>query len=106
MLVTTTHNVEGKRIVAYKGVIAGEAIMGANVFRDFFAAIRDVVGGRAGAYEKVLRDARENAIGELTDRAAELGCNAVIGVDIDYETLGAKGGMLLVTASGPAVIVE
>ena len=106
MLVTTTHNVEGKRIVAYKGVIAGEAIMGANVFRDFFAAIRDVVGGRAGAYEKVLRDARENAIGELTDRAAELGCNAVIGVDIDYETLGAKGGMLMVTASGTAVIVE
>ncbi len=106
MLITTTHNIEGKRIVAYKGVIAGEAIMGANVFRDFFAAIRDVVGGRAGAYEKVLRDARENAIGELSDRAAELGCNGVVGVDIDYETLGAKGGMLMVTVSGTAVIVE
>ncbi len=106
MLVTTTHTVEGKRVVAYKGLVAGEAIMGANVFRDFFAAIRDVVGGRAGAYEKVLRDARENAVGELTDRAAELGCNAVIGVDIDYETLGAKGGMLMVTASGTAVVIE
>ncbi len=106
MLVTTTNTVEGKRVVAYKGLVAGEAIMGANVFRDFFAAIRDVVGGRAGAYEKVLRDARENAVGELTDRAAELGCNAVIGVDIDYETLGAKGGMLMVTASGTAVVIE
>lgn len=106
MLVTTTNTVEGHRITAYKGLVAGEAIMGANVFRDFFASVRDIVGGRAGAYEKVLNDARQTAIAELTDRAAELGCNAVIGVDIDYETLGAKGGMLMVTASGTAVVIE
>ena len=103
MLVTTTHNVEGRKIIEYKGLVAGEAIMGANVFRDFFASVRDIVGGRSGAYEKVLNDARQVAIAELTDRAAELGCNAVIGVDLDYETLGAKGGMLMVTASGTAV---
>ena len=106
MLVTTTPSVEGHRITAYKGLVAGEAIMGANVFRDFFASVRDIVGGRSGAYEKVLNDARETAVAELVDRAAELGCNAVVGVDIDYETLGAKGGMLMVTASGTAVIVE
>ncbi len=103
MLVTTTHNVEGRKIIEYKGLVAGEAIMGANVFRDFFASVRDIVGGRSGAYEKVLNDARQVAVAELTDRAAELGCNAVIGVDLDYETLGAKGGMLMVTASGTAV---
>ena len=103
MLVTTTHNVEGRQIIEYKGLVAGEAIMGANVFRDFFASVRDIVGGRSGAYEKVLNDARQVAVAELTDRAAELGCNAVIGVDLDYETLGAKGGMLMVTASGTAV---
>ncbi|VAV92805.1 UPF0145 protein YbjQ [hydrothermal vent metagenome] len=103
MLVTTTHNVEGRKIIEYKGLVAGEAIMGANVFRDFLASVRDIVGGRSGAYEKVLNDARQIAIAELTDRAAELGCNAVIGVDLDYETLGAKGGMLMVTASGTAV---
>ena len=103
MLVTTTHNVEGRKIIEYKGLVAGEAIMGANVFRDFLASVRDIVGGRSGAYEKVLNDARQVAVAELTDRAAELGCNAVIGVDLDYETLGAKGGMLMVTASGTAV---
>jgi len=103
MLVTTTHNVEGRKIIEYKGLVAGEAIMGANVFRDFLASVRDIVGGRSGAYEKVLNDARQIAVAELTDRAAELGCNAVIGVDLDYETLGAKGGMLMVTASGTAV---
>ncbi len=103
MLVTTTPNIEGRKIVEYKGLVAGEAIMGANVFRDFLASVRDIVGGRSGAYEKVLNDAREVAVAELTDRAAELGCNAVIGVDLDYETLGAKGGMLMVTASGTAV---
>ncbi len=106
MLVTTTPNVEGRKIVEYKGIVAGEAIMGANVFRDFFASVRDIVGGRSGAYEKVLNDARKIAVAELTDRAQELGCNAVVGVDIDYETLGAKGGMLMVTASGTAVIIS
>ncbi len=105
MLVTTTHNVEGRKIVEYRGIVAGEAIMGANVFRDFFASIRDIVGGRAGSYEKVMSDARETAIAEMTARAAELGGNAVVGVDIDYETVGANDSMLMVTAAGTAVIV-
>jgi uncharacterized protein YbjQ (UPF0145 family) len=106
MLVTTTPNVEGHKIVAYKGLVAGEAIMGANVVRDLFASVRDFVGGRSGAYEKVLNDARETAISELVERAAEVGCNAVIGVDIDYETVGSQASMLMVTASGTAVIIE
>ncbi len=106
MLVTTTHNVEGKRIVEYKGLVAGEAILGANIFRDLFASIRDIVGGRSGSYEKVLNDARKTAIAELTDRAEELGANAVIGVDLDYETVGTNGSMLMVTAAGTAVRIE
>ncbi len=106
MLVTTTHNVEGKRIVAYKGLVAGEAILGANLFRDLFASIRDIVGGRSGSYEKVLSDARATAVSELTDRAAELGANAVVGVDLDYETVGSNGSMLMVTAAGTAVLIE
>lgn len=106
MLISTTNTLQGHNIVAYKGLVAGEAIMGANVFRDFFASVRDIVGGRSGAYEKVLNDARQTAIAELSDRAAELGCNGVVGVDIDYETVGAKGGMLMVTASGTAVVIE
>lgn len=106
MLVTTTNNIEGRRIVAYKGLVAGEAILGANLFRDLFASIRDIVGGRSGAYERVLNDARETAVAELTDKAAALGGNAVIGVDIDYETVGQNGSMLMVTAAGTAVVVE
>lgn len=106
MLVTTTHNVEGKRILDYKGLVAGEAILGANLFRDLFASIRDIVGGRSGSYEKVLNDARETAIGDLMARAAELGANAVIGVDLDYETIGTNGSMLMVTAAGTAVVIE
>lgn len=106
MLVTTTNNIEGRRIVAYKGLVAGEAILGANLFRDLFASIRDIVGGRAGSYERVLNDARETAIAELTDKAAALGCNAVIGIDIDYETVGQNGSMLMVTAAGTAVVIE
>lgn len=106
MLVTTTHNVEGKRIVAYKGLVAGEAILGANLFRDLFASIRDIVGGRSGSYEKVLSDARATAVSELTDRAAELGANAVVGVDLDYETVGSNDSMLMVTAAGTAVLIE
>ena len=102
MLVTTTNTIDGRRISAYKGLVAGEAILGANLF----ASIRDIVGGRAGAYEKVLNDARETAIAEMTDKASALGANAVIGVDIDYETVGQNGSMLMVTAAGTAVVVE
>lgn len=106
MLVTTTHNVEGKRILEYKGLVAGEAILGANLFRDLFASIRDIVGGRSGSYEKVLSDARKTAVSEMTDKAEQLGANAVIGVDIDYETVGTNGSMLMVTAAGTAVRIE
>jgi uncharacterized protein YbjQ (UPF0145 family) len=106
MLVTTTNVIEGRRIVEYKGLVAGEAILGANIFRDLFASIRDIVGGRSGSYEKVLNDARQTAIGEMTDKAAALGANAVIGVDLDYETVGSNGSMLMVTAAGTAVRIE
>ena len=106
MLVTTTHNVEGKRIVEYMGLVAGEAILGANLFRDLFASIRDIVGGRSGSYEKVLNDARKTAVSEMTDKAEQLGANAVICVDIDYETVGTNGSMLMVTAAGTAVRIE
>lgn len=106
MLVTTTQTIDGRRIVDYKGLVAGEAILGANLFRDLFASIRDIVGGRSGAYEKVLNDARETALGEMTDKAARLGANAVIGVDIDYETIGSNGSMLMVSATGTAVKLE
>jgi uncharacterized protein YbjQ (UPF0145 family) len=102
MLVTTTNSVEGRRIVAYHGVVSGEAIFGANVFRDWFASIRDVVGGRSGAYEKVLRS-RDTALREMADEAARLGANAVIGVDLDYGAVGANESMMLVTANGTAV---
>jgi len=103
MLVTTTHHLEGSRIVAYHGIVTGEAILGANIFRDLFAGVRDIIGGRSGAYETELRKAKEIAIAEMTDEAAALGATAVIGVDLDYEVLGADGGMLMVAASGTAV---
>ena len=106
MLVTTTNAIEGRRIIEYKGLVAGEAILGANIFRDIFASIRDIVGGRSGSYEKVLNEARQTAIGELTDKAAALGANAVIGVDLDYEAIGSNGSMLMVTAAGTAVRIE
>ena len=106
MLVTTTNTIEGHKIISYRGLVAGETILGANIFRDLFASIRDIVGGRSGAYEKVLADARQTAIAEFTDQAARLGANAVIGVDIDYETVGKNGSMLMVTAAGTAVKVE
>ena len=106
MTITTTPSVEGRRITAYKGVVTGEAILGANIFRDFFAGIRDIVGGRSAAYEKELRRAREIAMEEMRSAAAELGANAVVGVDLDYETVGQSGGMLMVTISGTAVVVE
>jgi uncharacterized protein YbjQ (UPF0145 family) len=103
MLVTTTPTVEGRRIVAYHGVVSGEAIFGANVFRDFFASIRDVVGGRSGSYERVLRDGRDTALQEMMDEAQRLGANAVVGVQLDYGSMGQNEGMMMVTANGTAV---
>lgn len=103
MLVTTTPSIEGKRIITYYGIVSGETIIGANLFRDFFAGIRDIVGGRAGAYEDVLRKAKETALREMEDQAQRMGANAVVGVDLDYETVGGSGSMLMVTASGTAV---
>ena len=106
MLLTTTNTVEGKRVVDYYGVVSGETIIGANIFRDFFASIRDIVGGRSSSYEQVLREAKATALKELQDEAAALGANAVIGIDLDYETVGGNGSMLMVTASGTAVYLE
>ena len=106
MLVTTTPIIEGKRIIRYYGIVSGETIIGANVFRDFLAGIRDFVGGRSGAYEEVLRQAKDTAIREMEEQAARLGANAVIGVDLDYETVGGSGRMLMVTATGTALTIE
>lgn len=103
MIVTTTPNVDGRKIEAYLGIVAGEAIVGANIFKDLFAGIRDIVGGRSAAYESELRKAREIALQELADNAKQLGANAVVGVDIDYEVVGSGGSMLMVSASGTAV---
>jgi uncharacterized protein YbjQ (UPF0145 family) len=103
MIITTTPSVEGYQIADYKGIVVGEAIMGANVVRDVFASITDIVGGRSGAYESKLQDARETALAELEERAAEKGANAVVGVDLDYEVVG--GSMLMVSASGTAVVI-
>jgi uncharacterized protein YbjQ (UPF0145 family) len=106
MLVTTTSHFEGKRIVKYCGVVAGEAILGANIFKDIFAGIRDLVGGRSATYERELQKARDIAMQELQQRAAELGANAIVGIDLDYEVLCKDNGMLMVSASGTAVVVE
>ncbi|GIK87554.1 MAG: UPF0145 protein [Betaproteobacteria bacterium] len=106
MLVTTTPTIEGRRIARYVGIASGEAIVGANIVRDLFASVRDIVGGRAGAYENVLQSARETALAEMTENARKQGANAVVGVDLDYETLGQGGSMLMVCASGTAVVVE
>ena len=106
MLITTTSTVQGRVIKDYKGLVNGEAILGANVFKDFFAGIRDIVGGRAGAYESELQRAREIALDEMAQHARRLGANAIIGVDVDYETVGEKGSMLMVAASGTAVVIE
>lgn len=107
MLILTTNTIEGKKIVKYFGLVSGEAIMGANIFKDIFAGIRDIVGGRSAAYEKELRSAKEIAVSEMIEQARSLGANAVIGVDLDYETIGGGGGnMLMVSASGTAVQVE
>ncbi|CAM3005775.1 Uncharacterized conserved protein YbjQ, UPF0145 family [Paracoccus aminovorans] len=103
MIVTTTPGIEGRRITAYHGVVAGETIIGANIFRDIFAGIRDIVGGRSGAYESAMASARETALSEMQDRAAAVGGNAVVGVDLDYEVIN---NMLMVSASGTAVTAE
>jgi Uncharacterized conserved protein len=108
MIQSTTPTIEGKRITQYHGVVTGEAILGANIFKDFFAGIRDIIGGRSAAYEKELRKAREIAFAEMETQAQSLGANAVVGIDIDYEniTMGNSGGMLMVTVSGTAVNVQ
>jgi uncharacterized protein YbjQ (UPF0145 family) len=102
MIVTTTPSIEGRAIRDYLGVVTGEAILGANVFRDLFAGIRDVIGGRSGSYEEVLREARDAALSEMETEAKKRGADAIVGVDLDYETVG-QGTMLMVTASGTAV---
>ncbi len=104
MLITTTGNIEGHRIVKYIGLVNGEAIIGANLIKDFFAGVSDIVGGRAGAYEQGLREAKSLAIKEMIEQSERLGGNAVIGVDLDYETV--NGSMLMVSANGTAVIFE
>ena len=108
LLVSTTHAIEGRKITDYKGLVGGDAILGANMFRDFFAGIRDLVGGRSGSYEKVLRKAKQEAIEDMMEQARELGANAVVGVDLDYETIQVQegGSMLMVSASGTAVVLE
>ena len=108
MIIVTPPNLEGQRITKYFGLVTGDAILGANIFRDLFAGIRDIVGGRSAAYEKELRQAKRLAVVEMMDEATELGANAVVGVDLDYETIemGSGGGMLMVSATGTAVVVE
>jgi len=105
MILTTTSGIEGKTITNYYGIVSGEAILGANIFKDFFAGIRDVVGGRSGAYEQSLREAKDMAMKEMIEAAEKLGANAIIGIDLDYETIGSGSGtsMLMVAASGTAV---
>lgn len=106
MLCTTTAVIEGKKITYYKGLVTGEVILGANIFKDFMAGIRDIVGGRSGSYESTLREARQAAINEMMAEATRLGANAIVGIDIDYETVGKAGSMLMVSVSGTAVIVD
>lgn len=106
MLITTTNTIEGRRISAYYGIVTGETIIGANIVKDFFASITDIVGGRSGKYEQVLREAKHIALREMEENAARLGANAIIAVDLDYETIGDKGSMMMVSASGTAVKIE
>jgi uncharacterized protein YbjQ (UPF0145 family) len=106
MLVTTTNTIDGMKIVKYLGLVSGEAILGANIFKDIFASIRDIVGGRSASYEKELRKAKDIAIAEMIEQVKSLGGNAVIAVDLDYETIGPGGSMLMVSACGTAVLIE
>ena len=104
MLISTTSHLQDRTIEKYLGIVTSEAIIGANLFKDLFASITDIVGGRAGAYEKTLRQAQAVALQELESRAADMGANGIIGVDLDYETVGSQGAMLMVTVSGTAVV--
>jgi len=103
MILTTTHTLENKNITEYLRLVSGEAIIGANLFKDLFASITDIVGGRSSSYESVLKEAKENALKEIEENAQRLGANAVVGIDLDYETIGNRGSMLMVSASGTAV---
>ncbi|MEE0671393.1 heavy metal-binding domain-containing protein [Prevotella sp.] len=105
MIFSTTPTLEGHPIREYRGVVTGETIIGANVFKDFMAGIRDFFGGRSGTYEKVLRQAKDSAMQEMAERAEQMGCNAIVGIDLDYETVGESGSMLMVTCSGTAVVI-
>ena len=105
MILSTTPTIEGHPIIEYKGIVTGETIIGANALRDFAAGLRDFFGGRSGSYEKVLREAKDTALSEMQDRASQLGANAIVGIDIDYETVGQSGSMLMVAVSGTAVII-
>jgi uncharacterized protein YbjQ (UPF0145 family) len=105
MILTTTPQIEGHTILEYKGVVTGETIIGANIVKDFFAGIRDIVGGRAGSYEDVLREAKDTSLKEMMERAQIMGANAIVGIDIDYETIGSNGSMLMVATSGTAVVI-
>ena len=105
MILSTTPQIEGHPIREYKGVVTGETIIGANLVKDFFAGIRDIVGGRAASYERVLQEAKETSMREMMQRAQAMGANAIVGIDIDYETVGANGSMLMVATSGTAVII-
>ena len=105
MILSTTPQIEGHPIREYKGVVTGETIIGANIVKDFFAGIRDIVGGRAGSYEKVLAEAKETSINEMMQRAVEMGANAIVGIDIDYETIGSNSSMMMVATSGTAVVI-
>jgi len=106
MILTTTTAVEGRSVREYRGIVFGETIIGANIFKDFFASIRDIVGGRSGTYERVLAEARETSLAEMQQRAAAVGANAIIGVDVDYEVIGKDGSMLMVSTSGTAVVLD
>jgi len=103
MILSTTNNIDGKPVKDYLGIVTGETIIGANIVKDVFASIRDIVGGRSGSYERVLREAKDTALKEMKENAEKLNADAVIGIDLDYETVGNRGGMLMVTASGTAV---
>lgn len=105
MILSTTPTIEGRTIREYKGVVTGETIIGANIVKDFFAGIRDIVGGRSGSYENVLREAKDTSLKEMSERAQALGANAVVGIDIDYETIGSNSSMLMVATSGTAVVI-
>ena len=105
MVITTTPMIEGRQISEYKGIVTGDAILGANIFRDFFAGIRDIVGGRSAAYEQELNKAKAIAMQEMQATAEALGANAIVGVDLDFETVGSNGSMLMVSASGTAVVL-